>query len=142
MRALLDVAALVRWSIDPDPDCITELHTLLTSGCDSPLYNADVPAAPLDEALHRARAVLDAYPPQSSAELPRKRTMSMSQSLTRVAALGAVWIASLPAGSALASWPRTGPGATRHSITLVADRRAVPPDRAASIRLWEASTMG
>jgi hypothetical protein len=58
---LLEVAALVRWSVDPDPDCIAELHTLLTSGCDSPLYNADMPAAKLGEALHRARAVLEAH---------------------------------------------------------------------------------
>jgi hypothetical protein len=56
--ALLEVAALVRCSPDPDPDCIAELHNLLTNGCDSPLYNCDVPADQLGATLTRAREVL------------------------------------------------------------------------------------
>jgi hypothetical protein len=56
--ALLEVAALVRCSTNPDPECIADLRTLLTSGCDSPLYNPDVPAAQLDETLDRARSML------------------------------------------------------------------------------------
>jgi hypothetical protein len=35
--ALLKVAALVRCATDPDRECIAVLHTLLTSGCNSPL---------------------------------------------------------------------------------------------------------
>jgi hypothetical protein len=57
---LLEVAALVRWSTDPPPDSIVALHTLLTSGCDSPLYNPDVPAEDLAAALDRTRAALSA----------------------------------------------------------------------------------
>lgn len=69
--------------------------------------------------------------------------MSMSRSLTRVAALAAVSIAALPAGTALAFWPQMGPGATRPSVTRVADRRALRPGRsAASIRLWETIDYG
>jgi hypothetical protein len=56
--ALLQVAALVRCSTNPDPECITELHTLLTSGCDSPLYNPDVPAEQLTATLERAHTML------------------------------------------------------------------------------------
>jgi hypothetical protein len=56
--ALLEVAALVRCSTDPSPECMAELHTLLTSGCDSPLYNPDVPAQQLVAILDRARATL------------------------------------------------------------------------------------
>jgi hypothetical protein len=55
---LLEVAALVRWSPHPDPDCLAELHALLTNGCDSPLYNLDVPAEQLAATLHRARITL------------------------------------------------------------------------------------
>jgi len=55
---LLAVAALVRCSAHPDPDCITELHALLTNGCDSPLYNPDVPAEELEATLDRAHATL------------------------------------------------------------------------------------
>jgi hypothetical protein len=55
---LLEAAALVRSSNDPDPECIADLHTLLTSGCDSPLYNPDVPAQQLQATLDRARTTL------------------------------------------------------------------------------------
>jgi len=56
--ALLQVAALVRCTTNPDPECITERHRLLTSGCDSPLYNPEVPAGQLGATLDRARATL------------------------------------------------------------------------------------
>jgi hypothetical protein len=55
---LLEVAALIRCSTDPDPECIADLHTLLTSGCDSPLLNPDVPAQQLRATLERARTTL------------------------------------------------------------------------------------
>ena len=59
---LLEIAALIRCSPDPDPNCIADLYTLLTSGCDSPLYNPGVPAEQLRATLDRARAMLTAPP--------------------------------------------------------------------------------
>jgi hypothetical protein len=44
---LLEIAALVRWSPDPHPECIAQLRGLLTNGCGSPLYNGAVPAEEL-----------------------------------------------------------------------------------------------
>jgi hypothetical protein len=67
--SLLEIAALVRCSADPDPNCIADLHTLLTSGCDSPLYNPDVPAEQLAATLSRARTTL--ADPTGSLTLPR-----------------------------------------------------------------------
>jgi hypothetical protein len=61
-RELLEVAALVRCSSDPDPACLAELHELLTSGLDSPLYNRRVPAAQLAQTLNRARDALTTPP--------------------------------------------------------------------------------
>jgi hypothetical protein len=71
--ALLQVAALVRCCTDPDPECITELHRLLTSGCDSPLYNPDVPAGQLGATLERARTTLatnKSFPDSAPSRLP------------------------------------------------------------------------
>src|SRR5690349_5118137 len=38
---LLEIAELLEQSPDPDPRCVTELHRLLTDGCESPLFNPD-----------------------------------------------------------------------------------------------------
>jgi hypothetical protein len=67
--ALLEVAALVRCSPAPDPDCIAELHNLLTNGCDSPLYNPEVPAEQLKARLERVR---DALATQTAFPEPRE----------------------------------------------------------------------
>jgi hypothetical protein len=68
---LLEVAALVRCSSNPDPECLAELHELLTSGLDSPLYNRRVPAGQLAETLNRARDALGTPP---SAVSPTQRS--------------------------------------------------------------------
>jgi hypothetical protein len=54
-RELLEISALVRMSSGPDPGCLAELHALLTSGTDSPLFNPGVPAEQLAATLERAR---------------------------------------------------------------------------------------
>jgi hypothetical protein len=54
---LLEIAALLR-TTEADPECIAELHRLLTSGCDSPLLNPAVPAQELRQTLNRAYTTL------------------------------------------------------------------------------------
>jgi hypothetical protein len=72
--ALLEVAALVRCSTDPDPECIADLHTLLSSGCDSPLYNRTVPAEHLEATLDRACAALThPHASRNPTDIPRGR---------------------------------------------------------------------
>lgn len=55
---LFELAAILEHAHDPDRASVTALRDLLRNGCDSPLYNADIPAAELDEALQRIRAGL------------------------------------------------------------------------------------
>jgi hypothetical protein len=55
---LLELAALVERAWVIDSDCWTELHRLLTSGCDSPLYNADIHPSELRATLHFLRSRL------------------------------------------------------------------------------------
>jgi hypothetical protein len=55
---LLELAAILERTYEPDPACMTALHELLANGCDSPLYNQDIPAAELDKTLQRVRAGL------------------------------------------------------------------------------------
>jgi hypothetical protein len=55
---LLEIAALLRRSTEPDPECIAELHRLLTCGCDSPLLNPAVPTHALRQTLNRAYTTL------------------------------------------------------------------------------------
>ena len=57
---LLELAVLVRTIPNPDPDAIITLHTMLTDGCASPLYNRGVPAERLPGLLSQARAQLSA----------------------------------------------------------------------------------
>jgi hypothetical protein len=49
---LLEVAALVQ-SADPSDEAMATLHWLLANGCESPLYNPDVPAVELAAVLER-----------------------------------------------------------------------------------------
>jgi hypothetical protein len=58
---LLEIAVLVRQTTEPDSKCIAELHRLLTSGCDSPLYNLAVPVQALWQMLERARSTLSGH---------------------------------------------------------------------------------
>jgi hypothetical protein len=50
---LLEVAATLERVPDPEPDTLETLRWLLTDGCTSPVYNADVPIAELSAALDR-----------------------------------------------------------------------------------------
>jgi hypothetical protein len=55
---LLEIAATLERSHDPDPACVAELHDLLANGCDSPLYNPDIHVSELRATLHYVRARL------------------------------------------------------------------------------------
>jgi hypothetical protein len=55
---LLEIAALLEHAHDPDPDCLAELRDLLANGCDSPLYNADIPFSQLQATLDYVRCGL------------------------------------------------------------------------------------
>ncbi len=52
---LLEIAALLEVTADPDPACVADLHKLLTDGCASPLYNWDVHPSELRATLFYAR---------------------------------------------------------------------------------------
>ncbi len=49
---LLEIAELLEQSPDPDPRCVTELHRLLTDGCESALFNPDVHPSELRASLY------------------------------------------------------------------------------------------
>jgi hypothetical protein len=55
---LLEIAALLERTHDPDPASVAALHELLANGCDSPLYNADIHISELRATLHGVRAGL------------------------------------------------------------------------------------
>lgn len=75
---LLELAAALERTPDPGPDTLDAVHSLLTDGCTSPLYNGDVPAADLSAALDRIQAGLDARDPgpQDLSPLPLRRALS------------------------------------------------------------------
>jgi hypothetical protein len=60
---LLEIAAILEHTHDPDPASVTALRDLLANSRGSPLYNPNIPAAELDEALQRIRAGLANAPP-------------------------------------------------------------------------------
>ena len=55
---LLELADLLEATADPDPVCVADLSRLLSDGCQSPLYNADVHVSELRAALYYARSTL------------------------------------------------------------------------------------
>jgi hypothetical protein len=55
---LLEIAAMLERSDQPDPACVAELHRLLANGCDSPLYNPDIHVSELRATLHYVRVRL------------------------------------------------------------------------------------
>ena len=57
---LLEIAALLERELQPDPDGVAALQRLLTDGCESPLYNADVHPSGLRATLHFVRSRLAA----------------------------------------------------------------------------------
>ena len=70
---LLEIADLLEQTDDPDPACCAELWELLTNGCDSPLYNAQVHDSELRATLYYIRAGLLA---RSLPVVPAPRTQS------------------------------------------------------------------
>jgi hypothetical protein len=56
---LLEIAALLERTHDPDPDCMAALHNLLANHPgDSPLYNPNIPFTELQATLNYARTSL------------------------------------------------------------------------------------
>jgi hypothetical protein len=70
---LLDLAALLQRTRNPHPEAIATLRWLLTDGCESPLYNRDVPASRLTPALDEVRAALSGDDSRASATAPADR---------------------------------------------------------------------
>jgi hypothetical protein len=64
---LLDLAALLQRTRNPHPAAIATLRWLLTDGCESPLYNRDVPASRLTPALDEVRTALSGDDSRASA---------------------------------------------------------------------------
>jgi hypothetical protein len=60
---LLELAAILEHAHDPDPASVAALCDLLADSRGSPLYNPNIPAADLDEALRRIRTGLANAPP-------------------------------------------------------------------------------
>lgn len=57
---LLEIVALLEHEPDPDPGCVAALHRLLTDGCESPLYNAEVHPSELRATIFYVRSRLTA----------------------------------------------------------------------------------
>jgi hypothetical protein len=57
---LLEIAGLLERAADPDPRCVTELHRLLTDGCESPLFNPDIHPSELLASVYYAHSRLTA----------------------------------------------------------------------------------
>ena len=55
---LLEIAALLEHTHDPDPARVAARHNLLANGCDSPLYNTDILISELHATLHYVRSGL------------------------------------------------------------------------------------
>ena len=55
---LLEIAAAIERTQTPNPACVATLHELLSSGCDSPLYNPRIPMSELHATLDHVRTEL------------------------------------------------------------------------------------
>ena len=55
---LLEIAAMLEWATDPDPECVAGLYRLLRDGCDSPLYNRDIHPSEMQTTLYYAKQTL------------------------------------------------------------------------------------
>jgi hypothetical protein len=62
---LLELAALIEQARDIDPACLAEVRRLLTSGCESPLYNPDIHPSEMLAALYFLRSRLSERPESS-----------------------------------------------------------------------------
>jgi hypothetical protein len=69
---MLEIAAALERAHDPDPSSIADLHRLLASGCDSPLYNPDIHPSELLATLHALRTgFADKTGPAAAGPQPR-----------------------------------------------------------------------
>jgi hypothetical protein len=59
---LLELAAILEHTHNPDPARIATLQHLLANGCDSPFYNPDIHTSELLATLHHIRSGLQADP--------------------------------------------------------------------------------
>ena len=57
---LLEIAELLERAPDPEPWCVTELHRLLTDGCESPLFNPAVHPSELRASIYYLHSSLAA----------------------------------------------------------------------------------
>jgi hypothetical protein len=57
---LLEIAELLEQAPDAEPRCVTELHRLLTDGCESPLFNPDVHPSELRTSVYYVHSRLTA----------------------------------------------------------------------------------
>ena len=55
---LLEVADLIEQAATADPSCLAEVRRLLTSGCDSALYNPDIHVSELHASMYFLRCRL------------------------------------------------------------------------------------
>ncbi len=55
---LLEVADLIERAATADPSCLAEVRRLLTSGCDSALYNPDIHVSELHASMYFLRCRL------------------------------------------------------------------------------------
>ena len=56
---LLEVADLIEQAATADPSCLAEVRRLLTSGCDSALYNPDIHVSELHTSMYFLRCRLE-----------------------------------------------------------------------------------
>ena len=59
---LLELAALLEQAHDIDPETLADVRRLVTSGCDSPLYNPDLHPSEMVAALYFLRSRLREAP--------------------------------------------------------------------------------
>jgi hypothetical protein len=71
---LLQIAAALERTHDPNPTTLTELHQLLANGCDSPLYNPDIHISELRATVHYLRAGLLTHDPHKDSTPPPTTT--------------------------------------------------------------------
>ena len=75
---LLQIAAALEHTHDPNPASVTELHQLLANGCDSPLYNPDIHISELRATVHYLRAAFPTHELHNDSTTP-PTTTSASQ---------------------------------------------------------------
>jgi hypothetical protein len=71
---LLQIAAALEHTHDPNPSSLIELHQLLANGCDSPLYNPDIHISELHATVHYLRAELLTHDLRNDSMPPRTTT--------------------------------------------------------------------